>query len=83
MAGDPETGNVFVHSVSGLFRCYSPKGKVLWETSLAEDFGKISGYGGRTQTPIVDENRVIVSFLQLNWGKTAVPPPKTDLLCVR
>ncbi|WP_298867952.1 PQQ-binding-like beta-propeller repeat protein [uncultured Gimesia sp.] len=76
MAGDPETGNVFVHSVSGLFRCYSPKGKVLWETSLAEDFGKISGYGGRTQTPIVDENRVIVSFLQLNWGKTAVPPPR-------
>lgn len=76
MAGDPETGNVFVHTVSGLFRCYSPEGKVLWETSLAEDYGKISGYGGRTQTPIVDENRVIVSFLQLNWGKTAVPPPK-------
>ncbi|QDT44301.1 outer membrane biogenesis protein BamB [Gimesia alba] len=76
MAGDTETGNVFVHSVSGLFRCYSPEGKVLWETSLAEDYGKISGYGGRTQTPIVDENRVIVSFLQLNWGKTAAPPPK-------
>jgi len=76
MAGDTETGNVFVHSVSGLFRCYSPEGKVLWETSLAEDYGKISGYGGRTQTPIVDENRVIVSFLQLNWGKTASPPPK-------
>ncbi|HBL43659.1 MAG TPA: serine/threonine protein kinase, partial [Planctomycetaceae bacterium] len=45
MAGDTETGNVFVHSVSGLFRCYSPEGKILWETSLAEDYGKISGYG--------------------------------------
>ena len=76
MAGDTETGNVFVHSVSGLFRCYSPEGKILWETSLAEDYGKISGYGGRTQTPIVDEDRVIVSFMHLNWGKTASPPPK-------
>ncbi|MCA9018018.1 MAG: PQQ-like beta-propeller repeat protein, partial [Planctomycetaceae bacterium] len=76
MAGDPETGNVYVHSVSGLFRCYSGDGKVLWETSLSEDYGKISGYGGRTQTPIVDEDRVIVSFMQLNWGKTAAPPPK-------
>jgi outer membrane protein assembly factor BamB len=76
MVGDPETGNVYVHSVSGLFRCYSADGKVLWETSLSEDYGKISGYGGRTQTPIIDENLVIVSFLQLNWGKTAAPPPK-------
>ena len=73
MVGDPETGNVYMHSVSGIFRCYNPDGKVLWEYSLFEDFGKISGYGGRTQTPIIDEDRVIVSYLTLNWGKTAVP----------
>jgi len=72
----PETGNVYVHSVSGIFRCYTPDGKVLWEYSLFEEYGKISGYGGRTQTPIIDEDRVIVSYLCLNWGKTAVPPPK-------
>ncbi len=76
MVGDPETGNVYMHSVSGIFRCYTPDGKVLWEYSLFEEYGKISGYGGRTQTPIIDEDRVIVSFLALNWGKTAVPPPK-------
>ncbi len=76
MVGDPETGNVYMHSVSGIFRCYNPDGKVLWEYSLFEEYGKISGYGGRTQTPIIDEDRVIVSFLALNWGKTAVPPPK-------
>jgi len=76
MVGDPETGNVYVHSVSGVFKCYSPDGDVLWEYSLFEEFGKISGYGGRTQTPIIDEDRIIVSFLCLNWGKTAVPPPK-------
>ncbi|MCA9262967.1 MAG: PQQ-binding-like beta-propeller repeat protein [Planctomycetales bacterium] len=76
MAGDEETGYVYVHSVSGIFRCYDADGNVVWEYSLFEDFGRISGYGGRTQTPIVDEDRVIVSFMALNWGKTGTPPPK-------
>ena len=76
MAGDEETGNVYMHSVSGLFRCYSGNGDLLWERSLAEEYGKISGYGGRTQTPIVDEDRVIISFLAINWGETGSPPPK-------
>jgi outer membrane protein assembly factor BamB len=76
MVGDSETGNAIIHSVSGIFRCYDPDGNVLWEHSLFEDFGKISGYGGRTQTPIIDENRVIVGFLARNWGETRGPAPK-------
>lgn len=76
MVGDTETGNVYVHSVSGVFRCYDADGKVQWEYSLSEDFAKISGYGGRTQTPIIDEDRVIVSFMTYNWGETKLPPPK-------
>ncbi len=76
MVGDPETGNVYVHSVSGLFRCYSADGEVLWERSLFEEFGRVSGYGGRTHTPIIDEDRVIVSFLSLNWGEHGQPPSK-------
>ena len=76
MVGDPETKQVYVHSVCGTFRCYDENGNVVWEKSLLEDFGKISGYGGRTQTPIVDENRVIVSFLAANWGETKGPAPK-------
>ena len=75
MAGDPETGNVYVHSVSGLFRCYDAEGNIEWEKSLFEQYGKISGYGGRTQTPIIDEDRIIVGFFALNWGETAKPPP--------
>ena len=75
MCGDKETGYVYLHSVSGIFRCYAPDGKVVWEHSLGEDFGKISGYGGRTQTPIIDEDRVIVSFMATNWGATKGPAP--------
>ncbi|MCA9082396.1 MAG: PQQ-binding-like beta-propeller repeat protein, partial [Planctomycetaceae bacterium] len=76
MVGDPETKNVYLHSVSGLFRCYDRDGKVLWEHSLAEEYAKISGYGGRTITPIIDEDRIIVAFFGLNWGRNATPPPK-------
>ena len=76
MAGDPETGNVFMHSVSGLLRCYDADGNVQWEKSLFEEYGKISGYGGRTQAPVIDEDRVIVGYFGLNWGESAKPPPK-------
>lgn len=75
MVGDPETNCVYVHSVSGIFRCYTADGEMVWEHSLLEEYGKISGYGGRTQTPIIDENRVIVSFLTANWGEMKGPAP--------
>lgn len=76
MCGDKETGYVYVHSVSGILRCYDTDGKKIWEISLAEQYGKISGYGGRTQTPIIDEDRLIVSFMATNWGDTKGPAPK-------
>ncbi len=76
MVGDTETGNVYVHSVDGILRCYTPSGETVWEISLAEKYGKISGYGGRTQTPIIDEDRLIVSFMATNWGATKGPAPK-------
>jgi outer membrane protein assembly factor BamB len=75
MTGDPETGNVYLHSVSGLFRCYTADGQVVWERSLFEEFGKISGYGGRNQTPIIDEDRIIVSMVTSNWGESRGPAP--------
>ena len=75
MCGDKETGNVYIHSVCGLLRCYTPEGKVVWEISLAEQYGKISGYGGRTQTPIIDEDRLIISFMATNWGSSKGPAP--------
>lgn len=75
MCGDTETGNVYVHPVSGLFRCYSGDGKLLWERSLSEEFGEITGYGGRCQTPIIDEDRVIISFMATNWGSEKGPGP--------
>ena len=66
--GDPETGNIYVHGVGGVFRAYDQDGNILWSKSLTERFGRISGYGGRTNTPVIAGNNVVVSFLNSSWG---------------
>ena len=73
LAGDPETGNIYAHGVQGTFICFDKDGKILWERSLTEEFGRISGYGGRTNTPFVDGDLVILSYLNVAWGKLAIP----------
>src|SRR6267143_1119704 len=67
-AGDPETGYVYVNGVQGTFLCLDRDGKVMWERSFHEEYGMISGYGGRLNTPIVDGDAVIISFLNSSWG---------------
>jgi outer membrane protein assembly factor BamB len=71
LAGDPETGCVYAHGVQGMFICLDRDGRVVWQHSLTEEFGRISGYGGRVHTPIVDEDRVVISFLSSSWGEHA------------
>jgi outer membrane protein assembly factor BamB len=71
VVGDPETGNVYAHGVQGLFYCFDKDGKVLWSHSLSEEYGRISGYGGRTTSPIVDGDLVIISMLNASWGEFA------------
>ncbi|MBZ0113241.1 MAG: PQQ-like beta-propeller repeat protein [Thermoanaerobaculia bacterium] len=74
LAGDAETGYLFVQGVGGLFYCLDSKdGSVVWEKNLIEEYGFMEGYGGRTQTPTVDENRVIVTFASTNWGEESRP----------
>lgn len=71
--GDPETGNVYVHGIQGTFLCLDRDGKVIWQRSLHEEFGMISGYGGRIHTPVVDGDLVILSFINASWGAHARP----------
>jgi outer membrane protein assembly factor BamB len=71
LAADPETGNVYAHGTQGLFFCFDKDGKVLWSHSLTEEYGRISGYGGRVTSPVVDGNLVIVGMLNSSWGEQA------------
>jgi outer membrane protein assembly factor BamB len=73
LVGDPETGNVYAHGVGGLLICLDKDGKEVWQHSLAEKFGHLSGYGGRTDTPIVDEDLLILGFVSSNWGDQVAP----------
>ena len=66
--GDPTTGNIFVFSGGGSLISLNRDGKVLWERSLGEDFGLLTTHGGRTVSPIIDGDLVIVSGVMFMWG---------------
>lgn len=72
--GDPTTGRVFAQGVNGFFQCLDGEtGKEIWSRSLHEEFGLVSTYGGRTNTPVVFEDLVIASAVVTGWGEMAVP----------
>lgn len=73
LVGDPETGNVYAHGTGGELMCFNRDGKVLWKWSMTEEFGRISGYGGRLMNPIIDEDRVVISFMSSSWGNQGPP----------
>jgi len=72
MVGDPETGNVYAHGTQGFLICFDKDGKVVWEHSLTEEYGRVSGYGGRIMSPIVFEDLLIMPMINANWGEQTV-----------
>jgi outer membrane protein assembly factor BamB len=74
VVGDPTTGRIYAQGVNGYFSCIDGEtGKALWSRSLHEEFGLLSTYGGRTHTPVVFEDMVIVSGVVIGWGDMARP----------
>lgn len=69
--GDPATGNVYVFGVGGNLLGLNRDGKVFWERSLGEDFGLLTTHGGRTVSPIIDGDLVILSGVTFGWGQHA------------
>lgn len=72
MVGDPETDTVYAHGTQGLLFCFDRDGKVLWQRSLTEEFGRVSGYGGRVTSPIIDGDLLILSMLNGSWGYNSI-----------
>ncbi|MEP6919830.1 MAG: PQQ-binding-like beta-propeller repeat protein [bacterium] len=67
--GDPATSNVYVLGVGGTLIGLNSSGKVLWERSLSEDFGLLTTHGGRTVSPIIDGDLLIISGVTFMWGQ--------------
>jgi outer membrane protein assembly factor BamB len=71
LVGDAETGNIYAHGVQGLLLCLDKDLKPVWSHSLTEEYGRISGYGGRVTSPVIDGDLMIIGFLNSSWGEFA------------
>lgn len=74
LAADPANKLVFAHLTGGeLVAFKADSGEVVWSHSLTEEFGRVTGYGGRVGGgPIFDSGLVIVGIVQGSWGNFAV-----------
>jgi outer membrane protein assembly factor BamB len=70
-AADPETGNVYAMGVGASVVALSRDGKLVWDRSIGEEFAAFTTHGGRTTSPIIDGDLVIVSAAISSWGSGA------------
>ena len=71
LTADVETGNVYAHGVGGQLIGYAADGSIVWSHFLTEEYGRYSGYGGRTQTPLVVGDQLLISYVSSGWGAQA------------
>ncbi|MBA4064361.1 MAG: hypothetical protein C0501_11740 [Isosphaera sp.] len=71
LTGDPETGYVYAQTTGGLMLCLDTAGKLVWQHSLTEEYGRATGYGGRIPAPIFDSGLVVVGMVSSSWGDFA------------
>lgn len=67
-AVDRATGNIYMFTVGAELLAFAPDGRLLWERSLPEEYGAITTHGGRTTSPIIEGDMVILNTLLQNWG---------------
>lgn len=74
VVGDPETGYVYALGANGLFKCLDGEnGEIKWQIPLHEQYGVLTTYGGRTNSPIICEDMVIFGSVIIGWGEMAQP----------
>jgi outer membrane protein assembly factor BamB len=73
VTGDADTGYLYHHGVDGLLVAFDREGDIVWEWRLGEDTGRASGYGGRTQNPVIDGDQLLLSNMGANWGEFGAP----------
>src|SRR5919197_210711 len=71
MALDPDTGNIYAFGVAAIVVALDKNGKLLWDRSIGEEFAAFTTHGGRTMSPIIDGDLVIVSAAISSWGTQA------------
>jgi outer membrane protein assembly factor BamB len=69
--GDPTTGNVYAFGATAELVALSNDGKLLWARSLTDEYGSWTTHGGRTVSPIIEGDMVIVSTVTDGFGDIA------------
>ena len=67
-AADPATGNVYVFGVGGTLSAFTKDGKALWERSVNQETNLFTTHGGRTVSPIIDGDLVIIAAASSSLG---------------
>jgi len=67
-AVDSETGDVFMQGTQGILAGFNSDGKLLWQHSLMEEFGRLTFPNSRTASPIIDRDLVVTRGITANWG---------------
>ncbi len=65
---DAETGNIFLESTWGQLMAFNRDGKLLWERSMIEEYGRLTFPNGRTGALVIDGPLVITDGITANWG---------------
>lgn len=67
-AVDSETGNIYAFSGGAQAIALNSRGQLLWTRSLGEEWAAFTTQGGRTMSPLIDGDLVIVSAAISSWG---------------
>jgi len=68
-AVDAQTGNVYLHTSPGLVIAFDKDGKQLWQISMMETYGRLTFPNGRTGSPTIEGNLIIINAITTNWGR--------------
>ncbi len=69
ITGDPKTGRVYgLGAQNELVCCDGKTGEVVWKRQMVEEFGMITTFGGRTPSPAIDEDQLLISGVSFGWG---------------
>jgi outer membrane protein assembly factor BamB len=71
LAADPDNKYVYAHTTAGELLCLDQAGKLVWGRQLTEEFGRVTGYGGRIVSPVFDSGLVMVGMVNGSWGDQA------------
>lgn len=66
---DRETGNVYVGSSAGELLAFAPDGTRLWTVSMMDAWGRLTFPNGRTGSPVIEGDLVLVHNITANWGR--------------